>query len=89
MVKSAYFYLTIDDSNHIEGFDHLLWLKAVPLKVNIFVWRLFLNRLATNDNLCKRCVLEPPKILVRHSVVAWRKGIACSLNVITTVIFGS
>ena len=58
MVKSAYFYLTIDDSNDAKGFDHLLWLKAVPLKVNIFAWRLFLNRLATKDNLCRRRVLK-------------------------------
>lgn len=27
MVKPAYFYLTIDECNHTEGFDHFLWLK--------------------------------------------------------------
>ena len=37
MVKSAYSYLTAVDNNIIEGFDRFLWLKAIPLKVNIFV----------------------------------------------------
>jgi hypothetical protein len=57
-VKSTYIYLTSDNSNHTKGFDHLLWLKAVLLKVNIFIWLLFLYRLATKDNLCRRRGLE-------------------------------
>lgn len=56
-VKSAYNYLTAVDIVPNEGFNHLLWLKVVPLKVNIFVWRLFLNRFAMKDNLCRRSVL--------------------------------
>jgi len=55
-VKSTYSYLTTIDSNLNEGFDSFLWLKAVPLKVNIFIWRLFLNRLPTKDNLFMRGV---------------------------------
>lgn len=39
---------------HNEGFNHLLWPKVVLPKVNIFIWRLFLNRLATKDNLLRR-----------------------------------
>jgi len=57
-VQSAYSFLTKVDSNIVEDFDQFLWLKAVPLKVNIFVWRLFLNRLATKDNLRKRNVID-------------------------------
>ena len=57
-VHSAYSYLTSVDNNIFEDFKHFLWLKTVPLKVNIFVWRLFLNRLATKDNLLKMNVLE-------------------------------
>jgi len=34
-----------------------MWLKAVPLKVSIFVWRLFLNRIPTRDKLFQRRVL--------------------------------
>jgi hypothetical protein len=58
-VQSAYSYLTAVDTNISEDFIQFLWLKAVPLKVNIFVWCLFLNRLATKDNLRKRNVLDP------------------------------
>jgi hypothetical protein len=43
---------------HNEGFNHVLWLKVVPLKVNIFIWCLFLKRLATKDNLFRRHNLE-------------------------------
>jgi len=57
-VQSAYSYLTAVHTNITEDFHHFLWHKAVPLKVNIFVWRLFLNRLATKDNLRKRNVLD-------------------------------
>ena len=42
--------IAIDVVGH-EGFKHALWLKQVPLKVNIFIWRLFLNRLPTKMNL--------------------------------------
>ena len=57
-VQSAYSYLTAVDNNITEDFHHFLWHKAVPLKVNIFVWRLFLDRLATKENLRKRNVLD-------------------------------
>lgn len=36
-------YLTTTDIVSSEDFDHVLWLKAVSLKGNIIVWRLFLN----------------------------------------------
>lgn len=32
--------------------------QSVPLKVNIFVWRLFSNKLATKDNPRRRRVIE-------------------------------
>jgi hypothetical protein len=53
-VKSIYNYLTAIGIIPDEGFNHLLWLKVVLLKVKKFVWCLFLNRLATKDNLCMR-----------------------------------
>jgi len=56
-VKSAYSYLTAIDTNLNDGFNSFLWLKAVPLKVNIFIWRLFLNRLFTKDNMLRRGVI--------------------------------
>ena len=57
-VQSTYSYLIAVDINITEEFHHFLWLKAVSLKVNIFVWRLFLNRLVTKDNLRKRNVVD-------------------------------
>jgi len=61
-VQSAYSYLTTVDTNITEDFSQFLWIKVVPLKVNIFVWRLFLNRLATKVNLHKRNVLEDSNV---------------------------
>lgn len=62
-VNSAYRFLTAIEGNPNEGFHNMLWLKAVPLKVNIFVWRLFLNRLATKDNLYRRRVLDGDNVM--------------------------
>jgi len=61
-VKSAYSFLTATDTNFTEGFDSFLWLKAVPLKVNLFAWRLFLNRLPTKDNLFRRGVIDAAQL---------------------------
>jgi len=35
-----------------------LWHKDVPLKVVLFAWRLFRDRLPTKDNLFRRGVLD-------------------------------
>jgi hypothetical protein len=56
-VKSTYVNLTTVDITLNERFEPFLWLKSVPLKVNIFVWRLFMNRLPTKDNLHKRAAI--------------------------------
>nr|GEX25166.1 RNA-directed DNA polymerase, eukaryota, reverse transcriptase zinc-binding domain protein [Tanacetum cinerariifolium] len=39
------------------------WVKYVPIKVNIFVWKLFLDRLPTRDNLMHRGVVWLRKLL--------------------------
>lgn len=51
-VQLAYNYKTTTNTILNEGFNHVLRLKAVRVKVDIFVWRLFLNRLAMKENLC-------------------------------------
>nr|GEY85321.1 RNA-directed DNA polymerase, eukaryota [Tanacetum cinerariifolium] len=33
------------------------WVKVIPIKVNIFAWKMFLNRLPTRSNLAKRNVV--------------------------------
>lgn len=53
-VERAYSYLTVVAVVDNGVRNHVLWLKVAPLKVNIFVWRLFLNRLATKDNMHRR-----------------------------------
>jgi hypothetical protein len=58
MVKSAYNYLTSSDVAIDDRCNHVLWLKQISLKVNIFIWRLFMNRLATKMNLFRRNILD-------------------------------
>nr|GEW55628.1 RNA-directed DNA polymerase, eukaryota [Tanacetum cinerariifolium] len=33
------------------------WVKVIPIKVNIFAWKMFLNRLPTRSNVAKRNVV--------------------------------
>ena len=57
-VKSAYNLLTTFEIGVHDHFNHVLWLKQIPLKVNIFICRLFLNILATKMNLFRRNILD-------------------------------
>jgi len=36
----------------------LLWRKDIPLKVSVFAWRLFRNRLPTKANLFRRGIVQ-------------------------------
>ncbi|GAU47623.1 hypothetical protein TSUD_281010 [Trifolium subterraneum] len=62
-VKSAYSFLTASDVNITASFVRFIWLKVVPLKVTIFIWRLFLNRLPTKANLRHRRIIEDTQTL--------------------------
>nr|GEV22641.1 RNA-directed DNA polymerase, eukaryota [Tanacetum cinerariifolium] len=33
------------------------WIKSIPIKVNVFVWKLYLDRLPTRSNLIRRNIL--------------------------------
>ncbi|GJS16075.1 RNA-directed DNA polymerase, eukaryota [Tanacetum coccineum] len=35
------------------------WIKSIPIKVNVFAWKLFLDRLPTRSNLARRNVTVP------------------------------
>ncbi|GAU20544.1 hypothetical protein TSUD_131020 [Trifolium subterraneum] len=61
-VKTTYSYLTASETRLNENFDKFLWLRSVPLKVNIFVWRLFLDRLPTKTNLLRRGSLDAANV---------------------------
>ncbi|GLT33516.1 hypothetical protein SLA2020_080980 [Shorea laevis] len=53
-VKMAYDFLTPKVSILDGKWSKIIWSKYVPSKISVFGWRLFLNRLATKENLCKR-----------------------------------
>ena len=57
-VRSAYKFLNanvaVDQAVPVSS----LWHKNVPLKVVIFAWRLFRDRLPTKDNLSRRHVID-------------------------------
>lgn len=56
-INNAYKNLTeVDNINH-QANSQILWLKIVPLNISIFVWRLLLNRILTNNNLAMRQIL--------------------------------
>lgn len=38
------------------------WNKQLPIKVNLFIWRLLLNRLPTRDNLVARHINIPSSL---------------------------
>ena len=52
----------IDDVNLSSGIHPTKWSKFVPIKINIFAWRLLLNRLPTKTNLNDRDI-DVPDIL--------------------------
>jgi len=57
-VTSAYNFLTSRDQP-LNNDNTIISPKEVPLKVNIFTWRLIRNRLSTINNLIRRHVLQP------------------------------
>ena len=57
-LKGSYNLLTTFEVDVDDRFNHILWLKQIPLKVNIFIWCLFINRLATKMILFRRNILD-------------------------------
>jgi len=57
-VTSVYNILTSRVSSSTHDHNTYFWHKEVPLKVNIFVWRLLRNRLPTTDNLIRCRILQ-------------------------------
>jgi hypothetical protein len=57
-IKIDYNLLTTSEVGVDDHFNHVLWLKQILLKVNIFIWRLFLNRLATKKNMFRTNILD-------------------------------
>ena len=57
-VKSASNYLTRSDVAIDDRYNNVLWLKQIMFMVNIFIWRFYLNRLATKLNMFRRNILD-------------------------------
>lgn len=62
-VQSAYKFLLHHHQQDTTVSSKFLSHKDVPLKVVLFAWRLFRDRLPTKDNLCRRGVLDPDACL--------------------------
>jgi len=56
-VQSAYNFLNANVTADLPVSVSSLWHKDVPLKVTLFAWRLFRNRLPTKDNLFRRQII--------------------------------
>jgi len=57
-VRGTYKHLTVSASPVERFLPDAVWLKQVPMKISVFVWWLFRNRLPTKDNLVRRRVLH-------------------------------
>jgi len=57
-VRSAYNFQTAQPIVDAPVDVKMLWHKDIPLKVVVFVWRLFWNKLPTKDNLLRRGVIN-------------------------------
>jgi hypothetical protein len=57
-VGGAYHLLSHLVPRDVSADSELVWNKFVPLKINIFAWRLLSNRLPTKSNLIVRCCLH-------------------------------
>ena len=58
LVQSAYNVQSAHQSVDTPVDVKMLWQKDIPLKAVVFVWRLFRNRLPTEDNLFRHGVLN-------------------------------
>jgi len=58
IVRSLYNFLAIQPQVGLPVDVSSIWHKDVPLKVVLFGWRLFRDRLPTKDNLLRRSVID-------------------------------
>ncbi|GAU29337.1 hypothetical protein TSUD_227080 [Trifolium subterraneum] len=92
-VKSAYSYLTESDVHLNEDYNRFMRVKSLPLKVNLFMWRLFLNKLPTKDNLLRRGILDGSAFqgtLSSHSTqFCGMGGLSKSCHILLTTIWAA
>jgi len=57
-VRESYHYITLSGVTMDRNLADDVWLKHLPSKVSLMVWRLLRNRLPTRDNLLRRGVIH-------------------------------
>lgn len=56
-ISGVYNFFIVQKPQHFTQVYDFIWHKDVPLKVSLFVWHLFRNRLPTKDNLFRQGVI--------------------------------
>jgi len=56
-------FFTMSDNMVDRNLVNDVWLKYIPSKVSLFVWRLLHTRLPTKDNLVRRSIIPSTDIL--------------------------
>ena len=56
--RESYRFLTLSGVTLDRDIVDDVWLKHIPSKVSLMVWRLLRNRLPTRDNLARRGILH-------------------------------
>lgn len=56
-VSGVYHLLSSLEPGGCSEVTNIIWHKVIPLKVTLFAWRLFRNRLSMKDNLFLLCVI--------------------------------
>ncbi|PWA68749.1 RNA-directed DNA polymerase, eukaryota, Reverse transcriptase zinc-binding domain protein [Artemisia annua] len=56
-ISIASAFRKLSQSEGEESDSHTRWVKSIPIKINIFAWKVSLDRLPTRSNLVRRGVL--------------------------------
>jgi hypothetical protein len=63
--KQAYEIQSLDDNEVCQNEWYLeLWKWKIPLKVKLFCWLMFENKILTWDNLTKRGIIGPSRCVL-------------------------
>ncbi|PWA43003.1 RNA-directed DNA polymerase, eukaryota [Artemisia annua] len=74
----------IDEQVLTGGYTTTRWPRCVPIKVNVFMWRLGLNKLPTLANMDRKVLLA---YLIDKDHMSWEYQFGCSLWLDIVAIF--
>ncbi|PWA64873.1 Lipase, GDSL [Artemisia annua] len=84
----------LDETFLPKSDSHTRWIMSIPIKINIFAWKVSLDRLPTRSNLVRRgvlvssdscpigCACATPRLgdhLLFRACYSWFKSIRCLL----------